>query len=150
MDYYDPKEVLTPRKRITKLQPIMDTGSGGFSAAVMRWDGDLACGVRWNHGSGVPGQQSLGNPQSHANPTWFIIPGPLEIPVLLHIRELLDAGEAVKTIDVEAACLAVDEYLLGLGYFTGGVPVLLHKDKHERAKQIEKMMRDFQKTSENC
>lgn len=72
MPYHDPKKVLSPKGRIHKLEVLHDGGSGSFAVARMRWDGDLAVGVRWNGGGET--FEDLGNPQSRGIPTWFILP----------------------------------------------------------------------------
>jgi hypothetical protein len=42
------------------------------------WDGNRALLIRWN---GDP-EHMMGNPVSHANPTWFVLPPtPAEIPL---------------------------------------------------------------------
>ena len=71
MGYKDPATVLAPRTRWEFGRVLCNTGQGGWSIAEGQWDKDSTLGIRWN---GDDDSGSPGNPQSHGNPTWFILP----------------------------------------------------------------------------
>ena len=80
MVYVDPMAVRSPRKLVRAVEVLFNSapGKGGWSLARLDWDGQARLGIRWNGDA----DSSLGNPQSHGLPMWFLLPVELE-PVLL-------------------------------------------------------------------
>ena len=81
MNYYKPKEVISPKDAITDIVEILDDGDSSISLAKMKWYGKEVFGIRWNVGmkewndeEKKKGKKCLGVPTSHAKPTWFILP----------------------------------------------------------------------------
>ncbi len=70
MVYVNPKSVITPKNKVRSVHVIHDTGPGGWSVALLDWNGKEEVAIRWN-GEG----KEIGNPQSHGRPTWFVVPG---------------------------------------------------------------------------
>ena len=70
MSYVDPKDVKSPKNKVSDLCVIYDGGEAQWALAQMKWGDDLIIGLRWNGTSKEP----IGNPQSHGIPTWFILP----------------------------------------------------------------------------
>jgi hypothetical protein len=79
MGYKTPDDVISPKSRWKLSSIICNTGQGGFAVAEGEWDNAYAIGLRWN---GDDDTGSSGNPQSHGNPTWFVVPHELESAVL--------------------------------------------------------------------
>lgn len=84
MNYYKPKDVISPKDAITDIIEILDDGDSSISIAKMKWYGKEVFGMRWNVGmrewdniEKQKGKICLGVPTSHAKPTWFIIPDAL-------------------------------------------------------------------------
>lgn len=75
MAYRKPEEVVAPRSRWKFGRTLCNTGQQGWSAAEGLWDKEPAVGIRWN---GDDDSGSPGSPQSHGQPTWFIVPKELE------------------------------------------------------------------------
>ena len=75
MGFKDPAKVISPKHRWEMGTVLCSTGQGGWSVAEGRWDKQPALGIRWN---GDDDSGSPGNPQSHGNPTWFIVPEELQ------------------------------------------------------------------------
>jgi len=89
MGYRKPDTVIAPKNR-WQLGPVLcDTGQGGWSVVEGFWEEKPVLGIRWNGDDDTGG---YGNPQSHGNPTWFIIPSELESA----IREM--AGKVEKAM----------------------------------------------------
>ena len=63
-----PIHVVSPKARL-KYPHAIYAGSA-WSLAVGLWDGDRALLIRWNDDPDKP----LGNPVSHSQPTWFVLP----------------------------------------------------------------------------
>ena len=86
MIYIVPHDVTSPISRWRLREVLYDGGEGEWFAAEGQWDFDGrwrdVLALRWNGREGA----ELGNPQSSARPTWFIVPDDLEAPV----REALD------------------------------------------------------------
>jgi hypothetical protein len=78
MPYIHPDEVTQPRNHWQMDCVICDEGEGRISVSLGRWDGNQVIGIRWN---GTENSR-LGNPQSSANPTWFILPRELGVAVV--------------------------------------------------------------------
>ena len=89
MPYRNPMTVIAPKTRWSLGSVLCDTGQGGWSVAEGVWDDSPALAMRWN---GQDGSPSPGNPQSHGNPTWFIVPAELEHAVR-HVARELDTSQ---------------------------------------------------------
>jgi len=74
MSYTDPQTVVSPRNRWELGNVVCNTGQSGWSVAEGTWDKQPVVGIRWNGDDEV-----AGNPQSHGNPTWFILPEDLRV-----------------------------------------------------------------------
>jgi len=84
MAYIDPATVVSPRSMVQSVDVIYDTGPIENSWSVALLNGGGAVGVRWNGND----TSSLGNPQSRANPTWFVLPDELATVVRERAEEL--------------------------------------------------------------
>jgi len=84
--YVDPQTVLTPKNIVRDVHVIYDSGPSpnSWSVALLDWDGEEAVAMRWNGEEG----NGVGNPQSHARPTWFVVPGPMAAVVRARAEEL--------------------------------------------------------------
>ncbi len=72
--YIEPKTVVAPRNRIRSAPDVLyNGGPGGWSVALLDFDGQERVGIRWNGDV----EQPIGNPQSRGKPTWFIVPDEL-------------------------------------------------------------------------
>lgn len=89
MAYVKPVSVCAPKVSVRSVEVLYDTGSGGWSAARIDWEGRERIGIRWNGAEGSPG---IGNPQSRGNATWFIIPEDLEAAVRGRLEDLTYNG----------------------------------------------------------
>ena len=83
MAYTEPNEV-TNRKRWKWKDTLYDGGPGAWAAAEGNWDGRPRLALRWNGTDEKP----IGNPQSSAKASWFIVPDELEDSVRRAIREM--------------------------------------------------------------
>ena len=92
MAYVDPMTVVSPRNRLRSVDILFnsDPGRGGWSVALLDFDGDESIGIRWNGSEDEPG---LGNPQSRARPTWFVVPEELAGVVRERTEQLADSQE---------------------------------------------------------
>jgi hypothetical protein len=92
MAYVDPITVVSPRNRLRSVDILFnsDPGRGGWSVALLDFDGDERIGIRWNGGDDKPG---IGNPQSRARPTWFVLPEELAAVVRERTEQLADSQE---------------------------------------------------------
>jgi hypothetical protein len=61
------------------LNVIYTSPDGYWSLAEMIWDGGRRVGCRWN--GDITDPEDKGNPRSHANGTWFILPDAIGLPV---------------------------------------------------------------------
>ncbi len=77
----NPRTVTSPAKRLKGLRVIYQVTD--WSLAVGVWDGGRALLVRWNGDTDHP----MGNPVSHANPTWFVLPDDFYGPILALVPE---------------------------------------------------------------
>jgi hypothetical protein len=84
-----PESVRTPKKRVGSVDVIFDGGTGNWSLALLDFDGKERVGIRWNGEDGP----SIGNPQSHGQPTWFILPTELGPVVREQAEQLSHARE---------------------------------------------------------
>jgi hypothetical protein len=57
---------------------------------LLDFDGDECIGIRWNGSQDEPG---IGNPQSRARPTWFVVPEELAAVVRERTEQLADSQE---------------------------------------------------------
>jgi hypothetical protein len=83
---------MTPKNRIRSVDVIYNGGPGSWSAALLEFDGEERVGVRWN---GDERHRGLGNPQSRAKPTWFVVPQELDHLVreeAEHLSSLQEGG----------------------------------------------------------
>ena len=91
MPYVTPEQVVSPQAHWRTIAVIYDGGPGFPALAYGTWDGDKVIGVRWS-GSDAPGD-SLGNPQSTAHATWFILPAALGVAALRMLLEKQAVGD---------------------------------------------------------
>jgi hypothetical protein len=63
-----PQEVTAPKAHWNLIDVLVTTEE--WSLALGRWDGQLRLACRWNGSE----EQPKGNPTSHGNPTWFMLP----------------------------------------------------------------------------
>lgn len=89
MAYIDPQTVWAPRDRIRSVDVLYNSGPAGWSAALLNYDGEECVGLRWNGEEGA----GIGNPQSRARPTWFILPPELAAVVRERAEELSNMQE---------------------------------------------------------
>jgi len=110
-----PGDVLSPKNHVSDVEVLYaGTEEGSWSVARLRWDGELALGIRWNGDAGNP----LGSPQSRGIATWFIIPGELREAVERAVRTLsspLDAAyeEMARDESGEATAEQWSDALIG-------------------------------------
>ena len=69
-----------------------------WALAIGTWDGNRALVCRWNGDQDHP----LGNPVSHARPTWFVLPEDFWEP-LLKLAEPAEAHTARVWLGMEAS-----------------------------------------------
>jgi hypothetical protein len=96
MGYRDPTTVVSPKSRWELTRVLCNTGQGGWAVAEGTWDKEPALSIRWN---GDDDSSSPGNPQSHGNPTWFIVPTELEEAVR-GVAHKLNEARSYITYDV--------------------------------------------------
>lgn len=101
--YVDPRSVQGPKKYVSNVKVVYDGGEWAGSVAELEWDGKPGVAIRWN---GCYEGQPLGNPQSHGNPVWFLVPEEFAGAVLARARELapetpLEAGYREMAADAE-------------------------------------------------
>lgn len=84
MSYINPETVLSPRRAVRSVDVLYNSGPGGWSVALVDWESQEKVAVRWNGEEG-PG---VGNPQSRAKATWFILPDELASIVREKAEEL--------------------------------------------------------------
>ena len=85
--YIKPQDV-GPREWV--LSKVLREGEAeDWAAADGEWMGEPRLALRWNGTK----EKRLGNPQSSANATWFIVPSELEPAVREAIREFLKQQE---------------------------------------------------------
>lgn len=81
--YIMPDQVTSPKRYWVLVKVLLDTGEGGYSIALGRWENDPALGIRWNGTKDNP----IGNPQSRGLPTWFIVPADLQDAILEKVQK---------------------------------------------------------------
>jgi hypothetical protein len=80
----NPHDVHSPKRNLVLVSVIFNTASsinnpeGGYSVALIRWDGEPRLAMRWNGTTDNP----IGNPQSRGLPTWFVMPDEFRDSVL--------------------------------------------------------------------
>ena len=89
MAYISPETVLVPKDVVRSVEVLYNSGVGGFSVALLDWNGEEAVGIRWNGEE----DSGLGNPQSRGKPTWFLVPDELSAAVRERAEELNHAAE---------------------------------------------------------
>lgn len=93
MGFRDPSSVVAPKSRWAMKSVLCSTGQRGWSVAEGFWDKEPTLGIRWN---GDDDSGSPGNPQSHGNPTWFIVPEELQEAVRSVAYRLNESVSSVK------------------------------------------------------
>ncbi len=89
MTYRDPATVVAPKTRWKLESVLCNTGQDGWSVAKGSFDGAPVLAIRWN---GSDEQDGPGNPQSHGQPTWFIVPEELN-DAISNIARSLDKAQ---------------------------------------------------------
>jgi hypothetical protein len=79
---------VAPKNRRELQRVVCNTGQNGWSLAEGFRDGEPALAIRWN---GDDDSGSPGNPQSHGQPTSFIVPDELR-PAVMEVVGSLDAA----------------------------------------------------------
>lgn len=78
MNYIQPADVDSPKKRWRLDKVLFDSGKGEWSIAEGQWDHNGrwkdVLAIRWNGSDELP----KGHPQSRGLATWFIVPNKLE------------------------------------------------------------------------
>ena len=94
--YVKPENVCSPKKTISGVKILLDQGKGKdkFSIASLIWDNKSRIGIRWNGDD-----YSVGQPQSHGVPTWFILPKEIA----------LSYAETINNVEMKAAIARVKE-----------------------------------------
>ncbi len=90
MSYVNPESVLSPRNRVRSVDVLYNAGPGRWSVALLDFDGGECVGIRWN---GSEDESGIGNPQSRARPTWFVVPEELAAVVREQVEQLADSQE---------------------------------------------------------
>ena len=98
MGYQHPGSVKSPKGAVTHLRILYDGGeqtatSGewdGWSIAELEWYEEPTMACRWNGSTTDPDVSEIGNPQSRGNPTWFIVPKPLQDAIKAQLKSAPD------------------------------------------------------------
>ncbi len=98
MGYRKPETVVAPKTRWKIGKVLCNTGQGGWAASEGFWDDSPALAMRWN---GDDDSGNPGNPQSHGNPTWFIVPDELHDAVRDVARTLHQAMGRLVTCETK-------------------------------------------------
>ncbi len=77
----NPHNVKSPLRRLKGHRPIYYVTD--WTLAIGIWDTNRALLIRWNGDTDHP----MGNPVSHANPTWFVLPPDLHAVTLSLVLE---------------------------------------------------------------
>ena len=77
----NPHAVVAPKSRLKHHRPIHHVPD--WALAVGIWDDHRALLIRWNGDADRP----KGNPVSHAQPTWFVLPEDLHVATLSAVSE---------------------------------------------------------------
>jgi hypothetical protein len=99
-----PATVISPKKNVKNVMVLYDggTGYGRYSVAKLKWNNKDVIGIRWNvseneanHPDKISGLKvCLGEPNSHGNSTWFIVPDDL-------LNVLINGGKNEKETTLE-------------------------------------------------
>jgi hypothetical protein len=91
-----PEDALSPRSRLVgdsltviHISPPNERGRS-WSLAEMVWDGNPRVGCRWNGNLDDP--EDRGNPRSHGQGTWFILPDEIGQPIAALIKAAKDVA----------------------------------------------------------
>jgi hypothetical protein len=78
-----PQNVISPKEHwhLISVLYTADEGSGPWSLAVGRWDGNLVMAARWDG----RGDFMLGNPSSRGKATWFVLPDGMADAILANV-----------------------------------------------------------------
>lgn len=87
MIYNLPQKVLSPKRHVSNVRTLIDTGIGNspqsdFSLAIVNWSGENRLAMRWNAShdewddlkKASGDKPFIGNPTSRGYSTWFIVP----------------------------------------------------------------------------
>ena len=86
MAYVDPTTVVSPRNLIKAVDVLYNSGTGGWSVALLDCTDGECLGIRWN---GC--EEYGGNPQSHGYQTWFRVPNDLADVLRARVEELANS-----------------------------------------------------------
>ena len=94
MGYQNPNQVRSPKGAVSHLRVIYDGGEhaagssewAGWSVAELEWYEEPTMACRWNGSTANDDVSEIGNPQSRGNPTWFIIPKPLQEAIKAELK----------------------------------------------------------------
>jgi hypothetical protein len=91
--YVEPQTVIKPKDRVKRVDVIYNSRSQSqqgwsWSVALLDFDDEERLGIRWNGKDDTPGK---GNPQSHGQPTWFVVPDELAAVIREHAEQLADS-----------------------------------------------------------
>jgi hypothetical protein len=99
MGHQNPNQVKSPKGAVSHLRVIYDGGEqmadsskwGGWSVAELEWYEEPTMACRWNGSTANREVSEIGNPQSRGNPTWFIIPKPLQDAIRAQLKNAPEA-----------------------------------------------------------
>jgi hypothetical protein len=99
----NPWTVTSPKTRLALGSLRVIHHVPAWSLAIGVWDGNRALLIRWN---GDP-EHMMGNPVSHPNPTWFVLPEDTHSAILAIISdpnqtsttEWLSGGEPINWVN---------------------------------------------------
>lgn len=92
MSYLHPQSVISPKDRWKLIGVVYDLGEHNSSVAFGEWDDKPCLTSRWN-GSLNGEHSNKGNPISHFQPTWFILPDFIAIATLKELLMLHATGD---------------------------------------------------------
>lgn len=94
----DPRNVLSPQRRLdsASLNVIHTDPAGEWSLAEMIWDGAPCVACRWN--GDIHNHKDKGNPRSHGNGTWFVLPDEIGAPIAAMVKAF-GIGFDLNTLD---------------------------------------------------
>ena len=113
MGYQNPNQVKSPKGAVSHFRVIYDGGEQtglsawhGWSIAELEWYEEPVLACRWNGSTADSGISEIGNPQSRGNPTWFILPKPLEEAIKLQLEKAPDRERELTRGAAEASAPA--------------------------------------------
>ena len=80
-------KVVSPKKHVKEGPKFIVCKTSEWAIVALKWDNCRSLAIRWFN-------SNLGNPSSHGNPTWFIIPKELNDCIL-------SFANSVQHIDIE-------------------------------------------------